>query len=216
MTAQTFSDALGEINEKYIMEAIAYEGKPIRRADHPIRHRVAQVAACILLVALLSGCAVLAISPEARAAFVGWVREAYETWFVYKYHGENYELGDVIYRPTWIPDGYNELKQSVSDIRVSIVYENNEGYFLTFTYVGNRESVNVYSEYQETDVQTVMVGDKAADLYLDQQEGNANTLIWSDEEKNAIFVISAHCSGDELIKIAESVEVQEIPELEVS
>ena len=52
----------------------------------------------------------------------------------------------------------------------------------------------------------VIVGDNAADLYLDQREGNTNTLIWSDEEKSAIFVISAHCSSDELIKIAESVE----------
>ena len=47
--------------------------KLIRRADHPIRYRIAQAAACLLLAALLSGCTVLAVSPEARAAFVGWV-----------------------------------------------------------------------------------------------------------------------------------------------
>ena len=110
------------------------------------------------------------------------------------------------YRPTWIPEGYNELKKSISDNHVSIIYENDEGYLLSFTYTRNRESVSVYSEYQGTDVQTVIVGDNAADLYLDQREGNTNTLIWSDEEKSAIFVISAHCSSDELIKIAESVE----------
>ena len=100
----------------------------------------------------------------------------------------------------------NELKKSISDNHVSIIYENDEGYLLSFTYTRNRESVSVYSEYQGTDVQTVIVGDNAADLYLDQREGNTNTLIWSDEEKSAIFVISAHCSSDELIKIAESVE----------
>lgn len=112
----------------------------------------------------------------------------------------------VVYRLTWVPEGYNELKKSISDNHVSIIYENDEGYLLSFTYTRNRESVSVYSEYQGTDVQTVIVGDNAADLYLDQREGNTNTLIWSDEEKSAIFVISAHCSSDELIKIAESVE----------
>ena len=62
--------------------------KLIRRANHPIRYRVAQAVACLLLAALLSGCTALAISPEVRAAFVGWVREVYETWFVYRYTGE--------------------------------------------------------------------------------------------------------------------------------
>jgi len=300
--------------------------KLIRRADHPIRYRIAQAAACLLLAVLLSGCTVLAVSPEARAAFVGWVRELSEGWFVYRYTGKDqtapknivycptwvpdgYKLitepkdrahiiaiyenpeediilfncymntesmnlqigedtqlidayvsnipadlyidntsgavnhlvwedenkqrifwitstldGETIvkiaesvetqeapkelaeYRPTWIPEGYNELKKSISDNHVSIIYENDEGYLLSFTYTRNRESVSVYSEYQGTDVQTVIVGDNAADLYLDQREGNTNTLIWSDEEKSAIFVISAHCSSDELIKIAESVE----------
>ena len=275
---------------------------------------------------LLSGCTVLAVSPEARAAFVGWVRELSEGWFVYRYTGKdqtapknivycptwvpdgyklitepkdrahiiaiyenpeediilfncymntesmNLQIGEdtqlidayvsnipadlyidntsgavnhlvwedenkqrifwitstldgetmikiaesvetqeapkelAEYRPTWIPEGYNELKKSISDNHVSIIYENDEGYLLSFTYTRNRESVSVYSEYQGTDVQTVIVGDNAADLYLDQREGNTNTLIWSDEEKSAIFVISAHCSSDELIKIAESVE----------
>ena len=210
---QEYGDVIEELPEHDF--SLAFEKKMkklIHRADHPIRYRVVQAAACILLAALLSGCTVLAISPEARAAFVGWIRETYETWFVYRYVGENKgNSEDISYYPAWMPDGYNELKQTVSDDRVSIIYENNEGYWLSFTYVKNRESVSVYSEYQETNVQTVMVGDKVADLYLDQREGNANTLIWSDEEKGVIFVISAHCSDDELIKIAESVEAQKIP-----
>ncbi len=81
--------------------------KLIRRADHPIRYRIAQVVACLLLVALLSGCTVVAVSPEARAAFVGWVRETYETWFVYRYTGEEQlPPENTVYAPTWVPDGY--------------------------------------------------------------------------------------------------------------
>ena len=86
--------------------------KLIRRADHPMRYRVAQVAACLLLAALLSGCTVLAVSPEARAAFVGWVRELSEGWSVYHYFGEKKDsLGDIIYRPTWVPDGYEVISE---------------------------------------------------------------------------------------------------------
>lgn len=63
----------------------------------------------------------------------------------------------------------------------------------------------MYSENQGTDVQTVTIGNTLADLYLDQREGNTNTLIWDDEEKGVIFVISAHCSGGELVEIAENI-----------
>ena len=81
--------------------------KLIHRADHPIRYRIAQVVTCLLLVALLSGCTVVAVSPEARAAFVGWVRETYETWFVYRYTGEEQlPPENTVYAPTWVPDGY--------------------------------------------------------------------------------------------------------------
>ena len=180
--------------------------KLIRRTDHPIRYWVQKAVACILLVILLGGGSVLALSTEARAAFVGWVREVYETWFVYNYEGTDREFPeDNVFYPAWIPDGYYELKRSVSDDKVSIIYENGEGYLLSFTYTRNRESVNVYSENQETDVQTAVVGNTPADLYLDQREGNTNTLIWNDEEKGVIFVISAHCSGEELVEIAENI-----------
>ena len=83
--------------------------KLIRRADHPVWYRIAQAAACLLLAALLSGCTVLAVSPEARAAFAGWVREVYETWFVYRYTGEEQPTSEnTVYAPTWVPEGYEE------------------------------------------------------------------------------------------------------------
>ena len=183
--------------------------KLIRRADHPIRYRIAQAAACLLLAALLSGCTVLAVSPEARAAFVGWVRETYETWFVYRYTGEEQlPSEDIVYAPTWVPEGYSELKESISDDQVVIVYRNDEGYLLAFTYTKNRESVSAYVllDNQETDVQAVLVSGKIADLYLEQQADKASILVWDDDEKGVFFAISAHCSVEELIKIAESVE----------
>lgn len=45
--------------------------KLIRRTDHPIRYRIMKAVACFLLVVLVGGGSVLALSTEARAAFVG-------------------------------------------------------------------------------------------------------------------------------------------------
>ena len=46
----------------------------IRRANHPVRHRIVQAAACLALAVLLSGCAVLAVSPERVRRLPAWTR----------------------------------------------------------------------------------------------------------------------------------------------
>lgn len=177
--------------------------KLIRRANHPIRHRVAQAAACFLLAALLSGCTVLAISPEARAAFVGWVREVSEGWFVYHYTGEDQAIpSDMVYRPTWIPEGYHETTVHEDDTGTTIIYENEE-YLLLFKCIMDIDAGAVY--IGSDNIQNVKIGDSLADLYIDPKENAASAIVWTDENGN-LFWIHGNLSGDELIKMAESIE----------
>ena len=180
--------------------------KLIRRTDHPIRHRIIKAVACFLLVVLVGGGSVLTFSVEARAAFIGWMRETYESWFVYRYVGaDNKSTEGTLFYPTWLPDGYYEKTSTDSDNRVRIVYENSEGDILTFFCTRNKDSVNLYFEQDKTDMETVLIGNIYADLYLDKRENESNTLIWDDAENGLFFWISAHCGREELIMIAESV-----------
>lgn len=181
--------------------------KLIRRADHPIRYQIAQIAACLLLAALLSGCTVLAVSPEARAAFVGWVRETYETWFVYRYVGENRGIPeDISYYPAWIPDGYYESSRFDTDAYTIIVYEDDDNNMITFYYAYDADATSLYLEQEGVNIKPVRIGDIYADLYVDEIKGNANSLVWVDEKSGVLFCISANCNEEELIRIAESVE----------
>ena len=185
--------------------------KLIRRADHPIRHRVAQAAACLLLAALLGG-TVLAISPEARAAFVGWFREIYDTYFVYRYYGETQSLPeDVIYRPSWLPEGYRIVSENIGN-QIYILYESEDGEPALFVYARASESFTLNIDRDGHEIsQSVFVGDIPADLYIDQDADENNILIWTDERKGLVFYISAQLDSSEIIKMAESVEAQEIP-----
>ena len=210
---QEYGDAIEELPEHDFSPAFEKKMKKlIRRADHPIRYRVAQAAACILLAALLSGCTVLAISPEARNAFVGWVREIYDTYFVYRYYGETQALPeDVIYRPSWLPNGYQIISEDIGN-QIYIIYENEDGEPALFAYTRASESFTLNIDRDGREIsQRVFIGDISADLYIDQDEGENNVLIWTDEHKGLVFYISAQLDCDELIKIAESVEAQEIP-----
>lgn len=183
--------------------------KLIRRADHPIRYRIAQAAACFLLAALLSGCTVLAVSPEARAAFVGWVRETYESWFVYRYSGEEQPPSeDTVYAPTWVPDGYEEIVAPQVGTYIRSQYENNENELLTVSYLKGTEKSSLNVEWEGAIVQESSVGNLPADLYLNPNDG-PSILVWTDYERDVAFWITAPLSEGELVKVAESIQQSE-------
>ena len=180
--------------------------KLIRRADHPIRYRIAQAAACLLLAALLGGCTVLAVSPEARAAFAGWVREVYETWFVYRYTGEERPTSEnTVYAPTWVPEGYEETVAPQVGTFIRTQYENGESELLTVSYLKGTEKSSLNVEWDGAIVQKSTVGSLPADLYLNPDNG-PNILVWTDYERDAAFWIIAPLAETELVKVAESIQ----------
>lgn len=180
--------------------------KLIRRADHPIRYRAVRAAACLLLAALLSGCTALAVSPEVRAAFVGWVREVSEGWFVYRYTGEEQlTLEDTVYLPTWAPEGYEEIASPQTGTFVRTQYENGAKESLTVSYVKGTEMSSLNVEWEGAVVRQTLVGCLLADLYLNP-DGGPNILVWTDSEKDVAFWITAPLSEKELVQVAESIQ----------
>lgn len=206
---QQYGEAIDELPECDFSPAFEKKmQKLIRRADHPIRYRVAQAVACLLLAVLLSGCTVLAISPEAREAFVGWVREVYEMCFVYHFTGEGQVSPEnAVYCPTWVPDGYELITEPKEEKISTAIYANTKDDTIAFVCCRVSESTTIQVGRDGHEIsQSVFVGDIPADLYIDQDENEASILVWWDEMKGLLFEISAPLTGEELIKIAESVE----------
>lgn len=182
--------------------------KLARRTDYPVRYWVQKAVACILLTILIGGGSVLAFSTEARAAFVGWIREVYENWFVYQYIGNDQEPSEgVVYFPTWVPNGYELTTTPEAGTHSTAVYENQEGNIIVFNCSMNSESINLQIEYEDTQLSHVCVGDISADLYIDNTSGNTNYLIWENENRQMIFWIISTLDGETMIKIAESVQI---------
>ena len=189
--------------------------KLIRRADHPIRYRIAQAAACLLLAVLLSGCTVLAVSPEARAAFVGWVRETYEDYFVYYFTGDAHSNSEnYVFEPSWMPDGYELIVEPENRAHMIAIYENPEEDIILFNCYMNTESMNLQIG-EDTQLIDTYVSNISADLYIDNTSGAVNHLVWEDENKQRIFWITSTLDGETMVKIAESVEAQEVPKPQV-
>lgn len=183
--------------------------KLIRRANHPIRYRVIQTAACFLLVVLLSGCAVLTISQEARAVFVGWMKELQQEWFSYYYAGE-IEGGpkNTVYYPMWLPEGYQEVEAPEPGTFVRALYKNESDELLSFAYQVGLEKMTFHVEWEDTELQQVTGSGLEADFYQNTPDG-ANVLVWTDEEQGIVFWLAAQLPEEELIQVAENVQESE-------
>lgn len=181
--------------------------KRTHRASHPIRHRVIKAVACFFLVVLVGVGSVLALSADARAAFVTWVKEVYETQFIYRFFQTSEETSnDTLYRPTWIPSDYQISSESESNSRTTIIYKDNSGNLAVFTYfLGTASPVFQIEQDSIETYSQVYVNGMSAELYLDKDEGEPNVLIWLDESKGVVFRISAPFGQNDLIKMAESV-----------
>lgn len=184
--------------------------KLARRTDHPVRYWVQKAVACILLTILIGGGSVLAFNTEARAAFVGWVREVYETWFVYRFEGESSNvIGDTQYRPTWLPEGYSQTLVPELDDQVNVLYTNDVGNMIIFAYSNSSSSLALYTQGDTTKSTKVMVKGVPADLYLEEDDAHSNCLVWENPQNSIIYWIVANLPEDTIIQIAESVEAQQ-------
>ena len=179
----------------------------LHRADHPIRKRIMKAVACFLLAVLVGGGSVLTFSLEARATFVTWVKEVYETHFVYRlFQSDQESSSNSVYRPTWVPLDFEMISETILDSASTIVYKNDANEIVVFTCFQDAGSATFQIEGDHIEsCSQVFINGISADMYLDSEEGESNVIIWADEGEGTMFRISAPFGENELVRMAESI-----------
>ena len=177
-----------------------------RKANHPIVYRSLQRIASIILVCLIACGAWFTVDAEARSAFFGWVKEIYETYFVYRFEGNaDYSESSVAYRPTWLPEGYTEFYVDDIDATTVVSYQNTDGLLLTFRYTHNPNETDWFIDAEHAVIKETTVNGCPAEILLADNITTASVIAWTDEQDSA-FYVSGFLSESELIKIAENVQ----------
>lgn len=116
-----------------------------RRAETPIRYHLQWAACVVLMLASLVGTYVVAAT-DVGAQFRGWVKEQYETWVHQFFESDNTEAPtqDFEYRPTWLPEGYQEYSVHTQPSGIMIIYKNDDGMSIRFHYTKWRKQKLVY------------------------------------------------------------------------
>lgn len=223
--------------ERFLLSIVPEDGEPhvfskrferkmaklIRRTNHPIRYQIMRTAAAVLLAITTLFGAVMAVSPEARAAVIGWVKSAFHEFF--EYSSEASSTGNNVnddmnnggssqpsepvkheYHLSVIPEGYRELKVVERLDGKTYLYVNTSMQMLQFSYTYGAQNSSMFAKAEEYEQYSVVVNERSADVYIAIKESETNGIVWQDIGANVLLQISAICNKEELIKIAETVE----------
>ena len=180
-----------------------------RKADHPVFYHTTKRIASIVLAILISGGVWLAVDIEARAAFFGWIKEVYESYFVYRFEDDAVSnINPSSYRPTWLPSGYTEFYVDETENTVAIVYADEEGRMLKLNYIQNPNETDWFVKTEQVEIESATINGKPAELFISKDSETANAIIWTSDD-NTAFYLYAFLSKADLIKVAESVQVIE-------
>lgn len=176
--------------------------KLCRKAAHPYFRKFLHSAAALLLAAATAGGMLLATSPQARAAFWGWVKEISRNTISYQYSGGTVKnTHSLHYALSSIPSGYTEYLASPQD--GFLIYENENGELLNFIYVEKTDETSL-TIGSEALPRTITVNGRPAEL-IPSSGTDAPAIVWTDEY-DTLLTISGFFSEEELIHLAEGVK----------
>ena len=189
-----------------------------RDRKQPVWKRALKRVAVILLVISLAFGSLMVVSPTARATFIRWVTEWYETHVTYRYAGDDM-VGDLPeYTITELPEGYAEDRDQRIEFgtQTFISYQNGDiDSAITLHYCYMQQGSATIFVLENADSVPIIVNGCEGQIFLSKNlETTRNAVTWIDIEQNIQFTIQARLSTDDLLHMAESVSLDNLPEIE--
>ena len=185
----------------------------IKKNNHPQLNRVLRMAASFALVILIAGGSVMALSPTARAAVMGWLFGQDGTTFSYTSMGEESE-SDVYYKYDLaeIPEGYFLWQEIVDESQCIMLYAEEEtGHLLKVTGSPNDGTGAMFLLTTTDEKSTVQIGDITADFYQSSTADSSSGLAWIDPDTDYLICVDGFFSKEELIEMAQSLVKTAVP-----
>ena len=174
----------------------------IRRTRHPAAYRALIRVACAFLAFLLGSGVFLAVNPEARAAFFGWVRTQYEQLFVYDVANTNEQTELPEYTLGWLPEGYEEVERYSDPKSTWVIYANSAMDKINFMY---SNASTLYINPDNDFIRYIIVDGRTIELYYSRD--TKNSVIWFSSDNTVLFSLTGNFTEDSLISIIKNVNV---------
>lgn len=183
----------------------------IKKNNHPYSNRALRMAASFVLVILVSGGSILALSPTARASVFGWLFG--QEGNVYSYTSMGSDKSDTMtkYDIPEIPDGYFLWQDILESTHGTVLYgEEETGNLLKIFFAPNDGSGALFLVPEAATKSTVQLGEITADFYLSESEDSGSSIVWVDPENDYLVSVDGFFSQEELIEMALSLVKTEV------
>ena len=188
----------------------------IKKNNHPQLKRVLRMAASFALVILIAGGSVMALSPTARAAVLGWLFGRESDAYVYRSTGtETNEETITTYDFAEIPEGYTFQQNFLMPNSGLVIYsEESTGRLLKVFFAPNDGSGALYLIPEDATLIPIQLGDVSADFYLSNIEDESSTIVWTDPENDYLVTVDGFFSQEELVEMALNLIKADVPKPE--
>ena len=176
------------------------------------RLRAAQTFAASFAIVLLCAFTWLASHAAARHAVQKWVRETWRNTVVYRFT-DTREAALPKYRPTWLPEGYEETRVLEQSTGLSVTYqnENDDCIFFEVHQMHDGGIIDLITHPgEECTFETVNINGLHGELYISSNAAEQSNLIWMDDEAGVFYVVSATQEPSVILHIAESVSLAKL------
>lgn len=146
----------------------------------------------------------MTVDTEAREAFIGWIPEIREDYFVYHFSDD---VGCTIerrsYCPGWLPEGSEEFYAEDGSENATILYTDADGYFIKFYYADAPNYSDLFVISDDLEAIDTFANGQPAIFLLSHDLEVSSALLWTED--HIAFYLHAFLEQDELTYMAESV-----------
>lgn len=161
--------------------------------------RIAVSAAIIIVISSTVLLSVEATRNYIFNAIIKWQ----EDHFSIEHNDSNEALTTGIIKPSYLPEGFEEISSNTTNEIVRIIYQNKNGMKIIFKQYSSL-STNTLADYEDKKYTSIKINGQDAYLFEATESEKTNILIWESNE--TIFNITAEVKTAELILIAESIK----------
>lgn len=179
--------------------------KLISRARHPVLYHVKRYVAAVLLAIITLFGTVIALSPEARAAVIGWVRSTVGDFFQYTSSNTSDSV-EQEYELSVLPEGYKQIDIIQKEDGAAYLFTDGSGNILQFSYTFSQKDDSFFVNAEDYEQHSGYVGDLPADIYISNKNDENNVIVWQSSNSDVIFRIHANVDQVTLLDIAEGVQ----------
>ena len=109
----------------------------------------------------------------------------------------------VPYHITYVPDGFSQTQNRLTESSFQEKYENEEGLIISF-YQKRIEDAEFFIDTENIESQEILLNEEQSESYMMYEE--YSSIYWNDDEY--LFLVSGRINKNILVKIAESVAKQ--------